>query len=135
MRDQHPDVRFRAHIADIEGGHTDGGTNVNAQVSLPNTQERLKLIALRGLESPTETTVERDVRDVTGVAPGGLEDNALCVGLKALAAKMLGVQLSVEGGVRVRAPPDPCVRLRAFCDFTASTWGHAARRDAAVVER
>jgi hypothetical protein len=115
-------AQLRAHITDFEGGHTEGRANVNAQISLPNTEDRLKAVIQRGLESSTETAAERDIRNVTGTAPGRLADNHFYVGLKALTAKMFGVQLSAEGGVRVRSSPDPYARIRAFRDFTVSTW-------------
>ena len=43
---------------------------MNAQISLPNTEDRLKVLIQRGLESSTETAAERDIRNVTGTAPG-----------------------------------------------------------------
>jgi hypothetical protein len=115
-------AQLRAHITDFEGGHTEGRAGVNAQISLPNTEDRLKVAIQRGLESATETAAERDIRNVTGTAPGRLSDNDFYVGLKAMAAKFIGVQLSAEGGVRVRSPPDPYARIRAFRDFTVSAW-------------
>jgi hypothetical protein len=115
-------AQLRARIADFEGGHTEGRASVNAQISLPNTEDRLKVAIQRGLESATETAAERDIRNVTGAAPGRLSDNNFYLGLKALAAKVVGVQLSAEAGVRVRSTPDPYARIRAFRDFTFSAW-------------
>jgi hypothetical protein len=43
-------VQLRAHISNFEGGHTEGRANVNAQISLPNTEDRLKVLLQRGLE-------------------------------------------------------------------------------------
>ena len=115
-------AQLRAHITNFEGGHTEGRAQVNARISLPNTEDRLNAELQRGLESSTETAAERDIRNVTGAAPDRLADNYFYVGLKALAMKVLGVQLSAEGGVRVRSTPDPYVRIRAFRDFTVSEW-------------
>jgi hypothetical protein len=115
-------AQLRAYITDFEGGHTEGRAQVNAQISLPNTEDRLKIMVQRGLESWTETAAERDIRNVTGAAPDRLTDNNFYFGLKALATKVLGVQLSAEGGVRARSTPDPYARIRAFRDFAASGW-------------
>jgi hypothetical protein len=115
-------AQMRAGITDFEGGHTEGKVNGTAQISLPNTEDRFKVLIHHALESSTETAAERDIRDVTGTAPGRPSDNNFYVGLKALAARSFGVQLSAEGGVRVRSSPDLYARIRVFRDFTLSDW-------------
>lgn len=73
-------AQLRAHITDFEGGHSEGRVEVNAQLSLPNTQDRLKIMVERGLQSWTETGAERDIQNVTGAAPDGLTDNNFYAG-------------------------------------------------------
>ena len=119
-------LQIRGHVTFFEGGFREGKSDVHANISLPNTQDRLKLIVQRGLEAATQTAAERDIKNATGstqvAAPGAPQDNNFYLGLKALAADVLGVGLSAEVGARFGRPIDPYVRLRAFRDFNFSRW-------------
>jgi hypothetical protein len=119
-------LQIRSHTTFFEGGLRQGRTELRANVSLPNTEDRLKLVVQRGLEAATETAAERDIRNSTGsnqvAAPGAAQDNDYYTGLKAEAAKLLGVTLSAEAGLKFGRPIDPYVRLRVFRDFTLSQW-------------
>jgi hypothetical protein len=119
-------LKIGGHVTFFEGGVREGKADVHASVSLPNTEERLKLIVQRGLEAATQTAAERDIKNATGstqvAAPGAPQDNNYYLGLKALAAEVFGVALSAEGGARFGRPIDPYVRLRAFRDFNFSRW-------------
>jgi len=103
---------LRAHIWDFECGRTEGRTYANVRISLPNTEGRLKVILQCALESSTETAAQRNIRYVTSTAADGPKDNTLHVDLKALAARMLGVRLSVEGGTHSRAGGPLCASAR-----------------------
>ena len=119
-------LQIRDHVTFLKDGQREGKLDVRANISLPNTEDRLKLVVQRGLEAATETTAERDIRNSTGsaqvAAPGAPQDTSYYVGLKALAAQLFGVTLSAEAGARSVRPIDPYVRLRAFRDFNFSQW-------------
>jgi hypothetical protein len=119
-------LQIRGRVTFFEGGVTEGASDIRASVSLPNTEDRLKLIVQRGLEAATQTAAERDIKDVTGsdqvAAPGAPQDDSYYLGIKALAAETFGVALSTEGGLKFGRPIDPYVRLRAFRDFVFSQW-------------
>jgi hypothetical protein len=119
-------LQLRYHRTFFEGGVREGRLDVNANISLPKTEDRLKLIVQRGLEAATQTAAERDIRNATGsnqvASSGAPQDNNFYLGLKALAAEKFRVSLSAEAGVRLGRPPDPYVRLRAFRDFNFSQW-------------
>lgn len=119
-------LQVRGHVTFFEGGLTDSKSDVRASVSLPNTEDRLKVIFQRGLEAGTQTAAERDIRNATGsdqvTAPAAPQDKKFYLGLKALAAEVFHVTLSAEGGAKFGRPVDPYVRLRAFRDFVFSQW-------------
>jgi hypothetical protein len=119
-------LQIRSHVTFFEGGVREGRSDVHANISLPNTQDRLKLIVQRGVEAATETAAERDIKNSTGstqvAAPGAPKDSNYYLGLKALAAEVFGVALSAEAGAKFGRPIDPYVRLRAFRDFNFSQW-------------
>lgn len=121
-------LQIRSHVTFYKGGFTESKeADVRASISLPNTENRLKLIVQRGLEAGTETAAERDIKNTTGsnavAAPGAPpQDNSYYLGLKALAQEALGATFSVEGGVKFGRPPDPYARLRIFRDFLLSQW-------------
>jgi hypothetical protein len=119
-------LQIRGHVTFFEGGFREAKSDVRANISLPNTQDRLKFVVQRGVEAATQTAAERDIKNATGstqvAAPGAPQDNSYYLGLKALAAEVLGVGLSAEAGARFGRPIDPYVRLRAFRDFNFSQW-------------
>jgi hypothetical protein len=119
-------LQIRSHVTFFEGGVREGKVDVHANISLPNTADRLKLIVQRGVEAATQTAAERDIKNATGsaqvAAPGAPTDNNYYLGLKALAAEVFGVALSAEAGAKFARPIDPYIRLRAFRDFNFSQW-------------
>lgn len=119
-------LQIRGHVKFFEGGLTEGKSDVRANISLPNTEDRLKLVVQRGLEAATQTAAERDIKNATGsnkvAAPGAAQDNNYYLGLKALAAETFGATLSTEAGAKFGRPVDPYVRLRIFRDFVFSQW-------------
>jgi len=119
-------LQIRSNVTFFEGGLTEGKADVRANISLPNTQDRLKLIVQRGLEAGTQTAAERDIRNAVETtqvnAPAAAQDNKYYLGLKALVAEVFGVTLSGEAGAKFGQPVDPYVRLRAFRDFIYSQW-------------
>jgi hypothetical protein len=119
-------LQIRGHTTFFEGGRTEGKVDVRANISLPNTEDRLKLIIQRGLEGATQTAAERDIKNATGsnqvTSPGAPQDNNYYLGLKALAAEVFGVTLSAEAGAKFGRPIDTYVRMRAFRDFVFSQW-------------
>ena len=119
-------LQIRGRVTFFEGGLREGKADVHANISLPNTEDRLKLVVQRGLEAATQTAAERDIKNATGstqvAAPGAPQDDNYYLGLKALAGEVLGVGLSAEAGARFGLPIDPYVRLRAFRDFNFSQW-------------
>jgi hypothetical protein len=119
-------LQIRGHVTFFEGGVTEGKSEVRANISLPNTEDRLKLIVQRGLEAATQTAAERDIKNATGsnqvTAPGAPQDDNYYLGLKALAAEVFGVTLSAEAGAKFGRPIDPYARLRAFRDFNFLQW-------------
>ena len=119
-------LQIRSNVTFFEGGLAEGKADVRANISLPNTEERVKLIVQRGLEAGTQTAAERDIRtaiEATQVtAPAAAQDNKYYLGLKALVAEVFGVTLSGEAGAKFGQPVDPYVRLRAFRDFVFSQW-------------
>lgn len=119
-------LQIRGHVTFFEGGLTERKSDVRANVSLPNTEDRLRLIVQRGLEAGTQTAAERDIKNATGssqvTAPAAPQDNNYYLGLKALVAEVFSVTLSAEAGAKFGRPVDPYVRLRAFRDFVFSQW-------------
>ena len=119
-------LQIRSHVTFFEGGVRESKADVHANISLPNTEDRLKLVVQRGVEAATQTAAERDIKNATGsaqvAAPGAPQDNNYYLGLKALAAELFGVALSEEAGAKFGRPIDPYVRLRAFRDFNFSQW-------------
>jgi len=119
-------LQIRGHVTFFEGGLTESKSDVRASISLPNTEDRLRLIVQRGLEAGTQTAAERDIRNATGsaqvTAPAAPQDSNYYLGLKALAAEVFSVTLSAEAGAKFGRPVDPYVRLRAFRDFVFSQW-------------
>jgi len=119
-------LQVRGHITFFEGGRTEGKPDVHANISLPNTEDRLRVIVQRGLEAGTQTAAERDIKNATGssqvTAPAAPQDTKYYLGLKALAAEVFGVTLSAEAGAKLGRPVDPYVRLRVFRDFVLSQW-------------
>jgi len=119
-------LKIRGRVTFFEGGVTEGASDVHARVSLPNTEDRLKLIVQRGLQAATQTAAEQDIKDVTGsdrvAATGAAQDNSYYLGIKTAVADRFGVALSVEAGLKFGRPIDPYVRLRAFRDFVFSNW-------------
>ncbi len=119
-------LQIRSHVTFFEGGVRESKSDVHANISLPNTEERLRLVVQRGVEAATQTAAERDIKNTTGsaqvAAPGAPQDNNYYLGLKALAAQVFGVALSAEAGAKFGRPIDPYVRLRAFRDFNFSQW-------------
>jgi len=119
-------LQIRGHVTFFEGGLTESKSDVRASISLPNTEDRLRLIVQRGLEAGTQTAAERDIKNATGssqvTAPAAPQDNNYYLGLKALAAEVFSVTLSAEAGAKLGRPVDPYVRLRAVRDFVFSQW-------------
>jgi hypothetical protein len=119
-------LQIRSHVTFFEGGVRESKSDVHANISLPKTEDRLRLIVQRGVEAATQTAAERDIKNATGstqvAAPGAPQDNSYYLGLKALAAQVFGVALSAEAGAKFGRPIDPYVRLRAFRDFNFSQW-------------
>src|SRR5882762_10493340 len=119
-------LQIRSHVTFFEGGVHESKSDVHANISLPNTEDRLRLVVQRGVEAATQTAAERDIKNATGsaqvAAPGAPQDNNYYLGLKALAAEVFGVALSAEAGAKFGRPVDPYVRLRAFRDFNFSQW-------------
>jgi len=119
-------LQLRGYVSYFEGGRTEGRPELRAHVSLPDTEDRLKLVIQRGVTAATETALERDIKEATRsdqvAAAGAEQDDSYYLGLKALAGEALGIKFSVEGGVKFTFPLDPYVRLRAFRDFTVESW-------------
>jgi hypothetical protein len=119
-------LQIRNSLTFFEGGNRTFKPEVRAHVSLPNTEDRLKLVVQRGVTAATQTAVERDIKTVTGsdkvTASGAQQDNRYYLGLKALAARALGVQLSGEAGATFGTPLNTYVRLRASREFIESNW-------------
>ena len=119
-------LQIRSHVTFFEGGVRESKSDVHANISLPKTEDRLRLIVQRGVEAATQTAAERDIKNATGstqvAAPGAPQDNNYYLGIKALAAQVFGVALSAEAGAKFGRPIDPYVRLRAFRDFNFSQW-------------
>ena len=119
-------LQIRGHLTFFERGVRDNKAEVHANISLPNTEDRLRLIVQRGVEAATQTAAERDIKNATGsakvAAPGAPEDNRYYLGLKALVAQTFGVTFSAEAGARFHTPIDTYVRLRAFRDFNSPQW-------------
>jgi hypothetical protein len=119
-------LQIRSHLTFFEGGVREAKSEVYANISLPNTEERLRLVVQRGVEAATQTAAERDIKNTTGsaqvAAPGAPQDNNYYLGLKALATKAFGAAFSAEAGAKFGRPIDPYVRLRAFRDFNFSLW-------------
>ena len=119
-------LQIRSNLTFFVGGRRERDPEVRAHVSLPNTENRLKLVVQRGLTAATQTAAERDIKNVTGsdkvAAPGAQQDNKYYLGLKALAADALGVNISAETGAKFGTPVEAYVRLRASRDFIGSNW-------------
>jgi hypothetical protein len=119
-------LQIRDHLTFFKGGRRESQTEVRAHVSLPNTEDRLKFVVQRGVTAATQTSAERDIKNVTGsdqvTAQGAQQDNSYYLGLKALAAEILGVKLSGEAGAKFGTPLNTYVRLRASRDFIVSNW-------------
>src|SRR2546425_11011643 len=101
-------LQIRSHVTFFEHGVRESKADVHANISLPNTEDRLKLVVQRGLEAATQTAAERDIKNATGstqvAAPGAPQDNDYYLGLKALAAEGVGVALSAEAGAKFARP-------------------------------
>jgi len=119
-------LQIRGNLTFFKGGRRETKPEVRAHVSLPNTEDRLKLVVQRGLTAATQTSAERDIKNVTGsdqvTAQGAQQDNSYYLGLKALAAEYLGVKLSGEAGARFGTPLNTYLRLRASHDIIESNW-------------
>jgi hypothetical protein len=118
-------LQIRGHVTLVDRGPEERKIDVRANISLPNTEDRLKVIVQRGLEAATQTAAERDIRSAaeasqvpTPVPP----DNNYYLGLKAFVAEALHATVSAESGVKLGQPVDPYVRLRVFRDFVFSHW-------------
>jgi hypothetical protein len=119
-------LQIRGHITLVDRGPEERKIDVRAHVSLPNTEDRLRVIVQRGLEAATQTAAERDARSAAEAAqvpaPAVPPDDSYYLGLKAFVTETLGATLSAESGVKLGRPLDPYVRLRAFRDFVLSQW-------------
>jgi hypothetical protein len=119
-------LQVRIHATLVDRGPDERKIDVRANVSLPNTEDQLKLILQRGLEATTQTAAERDARSAAeasqGPAPVVPPDNDYYLGLKAYVAEILHATFSVESGVKLGRPLDPYVRLRFFRDFAFFPW-------------
>ena len=119
-------VQIRAHVNLVDRGPDERKIDLRANVSLPNTEDRLKLILQRGLEAATQTAAERDIRSAAQASqtlpPAVPPDNNYYLGLKAFVAETLHATFSVESGVKLARPLDPYVRLRVFRDFVFFPW-------------
>src|SRR5260370_28153994 len=113
-------LQIRSHVTFFEGGVRESKSDIHANISLPNTEDRLRLVVQRGVEAATQTAAERDIKNATGsaqvAAPGAPQDNNYHLGLKALAAEVFGVALSAEAGAKFGRPIEPYIPLRAFRD-------------------
>ena len=91
-----------------------------AKISLPRTQERLKLLLDRDLEDITKPPVQRDAEIAAGVATA---DNNPYIGLRALAVDRLKLRLTADGGLRLRSGElDPYARGRVTRVFVWNGW-------------
>jgi hypothetical protein len=101
-----------------DGNETESLTR--ARLNLPRTQERLKLLVERDVESSTKPAAQRETEVAAGVAE---RDDNPYVALRAVAAERLKIGLTADAGVRLRgAEPDPFVRLRAERVFAWNGW-------------
>src|SRR5438309_2309822 len=55
-------LQIRSHVTFFEHGVRESKADVHANISLPNTEDRLKLVVQRGLEAATQTAAERDIK-------------------------------------------------------------------------
>src|SRR2546426_6528400 len=80
-------LQIRSHVTFFEGGARESKADVHANISLPNTEDRLRLVVQQGVEAATQTAAERDIKNATGstqvAAPGAPQDNDYYLGLKA----------------------------------------------------
>jgi hypothetical protein len=122
----HSTVQIRAHVTLADHGTDERKIDVRAHISLPNTEDQLKIIVQRGLEAATQTATERDVKSAAEVSqvpvPAVPPDNNYYLGLKGFVAPTLHATYSMEPGVKLDRPLDPYVRLRAFRDFVFFPW-------------
>ncbi len=119
-------LQIRGHVTLVDRGPEERKIDVRAHVSLPNTQDRFKVILQRGLEAATQTAAERDARTAAAAAqapaPAAPPDDSYYLGLKAFVAETLHATVSAESGIKLGRPLDPYVRLRAFRDFVFFPW-------------
>jgi hypothetical protein len=119
-------LQIRAHVTLVDRGPEERKIDVRAHISLPNTEDQLKVIVQRGLEAATQTAAERDIRSAAEVspvpAPAVPPADSYYLGLKGFVAQTLHATYSVEPGVKLARPVDPYVRLRAFRDFVFFPW-------------
>lgn len=119
-------VQIRGHVTFVDPGPEERKIDLRVHVSLPNTEDRLRVIVQRGLEAATQTAAERDIRSAAQAGqaplPAAPPDNNYYLGFKAFVAETLHATFSAESGVKLGRPVDPYVRLRAFRDFVFFPW-------------
>lgn len=101
-----------------DGGDTQSPIS-RAKITLPKTQERLQLLIERDIAGTTQSDAQRDAQAAAGQVT--TDDNPY-VALRGLAAETLRLQLTADGGVRMRSPPDPYGRLRGYRLFSTENW-------------
>lgn len=115
LRDAGGNFTFRRE----RDGSDDQSPITRAKIQLPKTQRRLQLLIERDIEGTTASDSQRQAEVAAGQAT---VDNNPYVALRALNAQHLKLKLSADGGVRMRSPPDPFVRVRAARSFSAGDW-------------
>ena len=119
-------LQIRGHVTLVDRGPEERKIDLRVHLSLPNTEDRFKVILQRGLEAATQTAAERDARSAAEAgqvpAPAVPPDDNYYLGLKAFVAETLHATLSAESGIKLGRPLDPYVRLRAFRDFVFFPW-------------
>jgi hypothetical protein len=99
-----------------------------AKINLPKTNERLQLFLEQDLPNTGRSEAQRDAQAAAGIQPHDLSEY---LGLRGIAAEKLKLQLTVDGGVRMRVMPDLFARARARRVFTVAMV-HSAVRDGPV---
>ncbi len=111
-------ARLRTGMVVNEGGGLGFSGDLRVKLSLPNTENRLKLLVE---SNPEEQLDETDNR---------LQNNPLIVAQQSTYAAALQAKLrhdeawdiSTDAGIKLRLPPDPFVRLRARRSFITQRW-------------
>jgi hypothetical protein len=90
-----------------------------AKINLPKTNERIQLFLEQDLPNAGRSEAQRDAQAAAGIQPHDLSEY---LGLRGIAAEKLKLQLTADGGVRMRVMPDPFARARARRVFSVGPW-------------